>query len=153
MTTEPRPTHDTDLAVVDTTKPNTTDPDTDGFAPIIVKVGPGGGRTQRFTGRQVGESRQVTRKAIDTVRVYLTRKGNYLVHKQTSAWSDYNELGDWTEDWKNWRSILGKGEQSWGDYTTEVVDSLDALRPLVSPKVHLMIVDRAQHPLNHDLDV
>ncbi|MFD4462517.1 EXLDI protein [Nocardia sp. NPDC058480] len=151
MSTEPLPTHDTDLVAVDTTKP--TSPDADGFAPIIVKVGPGGGRTQRFTGRQVGESRRATRKAIETVRVYLTRKGNFLVHKQTAAWSDYNELGDWTEDWKNWRSILGKSEQSWGDYTTEVVDSLDALRPLVSPKVHLMVVDRVQHPRNHDLDV
>ncbi|MFD3747230.1 EXLDI protein [Nocardia sp. NPDC058633] len=147
MTPETHP----NTAAVDTTGPKTTD--NDGFAPITVKVGPGGGRTQRFTGRQVGESRQVTRKAIDTVRIYLTRKGNFLVHKQSSAWSDYNELGDWTADWKNWRSILGKGEQSWGDYTTEVVDSLDALRPLVSPKVHRMIVDRVQHPVNHDLDV
>lgn len=144
MTTETHP----DTAAVDTTKP-----DNDGFTSITVKVGPGGGRTQRFTGRLVGESRQVTRKAIETVRVYFTRKGNFLVHKQTATWSDYNELGDWTQDWKNWRSILGKGEQSWGDYTTEVVDSLDALRPLVSPKVHLMIVDRVDHPLNHDLDV
>jgi len=147
MITETHPTP----ATVDTTKPDTTKPDADGFGPITVKVGPGGGRFQRFTGRKVGESRQVSKKSVDTIRVYLTRKGNYVVHTQTSEWADYALAEHWTKDWKDWRSMIG--EQNWGDFTVEVVDSLDALRALVPPKVHETIADRARHPRTQDLDV
>ncbi|MFI8976728.1 EXLDI protein [Nocardia asteroides] len=139
MTTEQHPT-------VDTTK--ATD---DEFGPILVRVGPGGGRSQRFTGRQLVESRQVSKKTLDTVRVYLTRKGNYVVHRQSAEWADYGLVENWTKDWKNWRAMVS-GDMDWGDFTVQVVDSLEALRELVPPKVHRTITDRALHPLTADLD-
>ncbi|MGW6729423.1 EXLDI protein [Nocardia sp. NPDC055029] len=145
MTTE---THTEAPAIVDTVKPTA-----DGFGPIVVKVGPGGGRTQRFTGRKVGESRQVTRKAVEVVRVYLTHKGNYVVQKQIAEWSEFSLPENWTRDWKNWRAMVGIGEQDWGDFTVEVADSLEALRDQVPPKVYLTIVDRVSHPLIQDLDI
>ncbi|MEV0293146.1 EXLDI protein [Nocardia sp. NPDC050710] len=123
------------------------------FEEIVLKVGPGGGRSQRFFGRQVGESRQITKEGVESVRVYLSRKGKYVVHRQQSDWSDFSMLGNWINDWKNWRSMIGLGDQDWGDFTVDVVDSIEDLRELVPAKTYRSIADVALNPRMQDLDI
>ncbi|MFD0366007.1 EXLDI protein [Nocardia sp. GCM10030253] len=126
------------------------------FGEVVLKVGPGGARQQRFFGRLVGESRQYSKVAIETVRVYLSRKGKYVVQVHRSEWSDLAESTDWFKDWKNWknwRGMVGADELSWGDFTVEVVDSLEQLRDRVPEKIYRTLVDVAAHPYSQDLDV
>jgi len=91
---------------------------------------------QRFVGRQIGESRQFTRGGVEAVRVYVSRKGKYVVHRQKSEWSDYSVLSGWIKEWKNWRNLLDIDAPSWGEYTLEVVDTFGELRERIPAKMH-----------------
>ncbi|MFE7796340.1 EXLDI protein [Nocardia sp. NPDC057440] len=126
------------------------------FGEVVLKVGPGGARRQRFFGRLVGESRQYSKSGIETVRVYLSRKGKYVVYVQRSEWSDLAESTDWFKDWqnwKNWRGMLGADGLGRGDFTVEVVDSLAQLRDRVPEKIYRTLADVTEHPYSQDLDV
>ncbi|MEU4344144.1 EXLDI protein [Nocardia sp. NPDC023852] len=117
---------------------------------FVLKVGPGGGRMQRFVGRQIGGSRQFTKVGIDAVRVYVSRKGKYVVHRRMSDWSDCPAAG-LIKDWKSWSNVLY--EQSWGDYTLDVVDTIDELRERIPAKIYHTLVDVAEHPRTENLDI
>ncbi|MEV6561031.1 EXLDI protein [Nocardia sp. NPDC051756] len=128
--------------------------DSEGFREVVVKVGPGGGRAQRFTGRLLGESTQFTRAGVEQVRVYLSRKGKYAVHKQTTDWTDFSVVTDWVKDLKkDWRNGFDLDDQSWGDATLEVVDSVAELRDRVPLKIYRTLVDVTEHPPIEDLDI
>ncbi|MCP2289390.1 EXLDI protein [Nocardia amikacinitolerans] len=125
----------------------------DDMEEIVLKVGPGGGRLQRFHGRRLAEARQITKDGAEVVRVYRSRKGKYVVQRQFTDWSAFAMLTDWTRDWKKWRSIFGIGSQDWGDFTVTVVDSVAELRELVPDKVYRTVTDIAQHGRLQDLDI
>ncbi|WP_431953418.1 EXLDI protein [Nocardia lijiangensis] len=125
----------------------------DDFPEIVLKAGPGGGRTQRFHGRRLMEARQVTKDGIEVVRVYRSRKGKYVVQRQFSEWTDFAVFTDFTRDWRNWRNMIGIDNQDWGDFTVTVVDSVEETRNLVPAKVYRTIADIAQHGTSQDLDI
>ncbi|MFG1794478.1 EXLDI protein [Nocardia altamirensis] len=125
----------------------------DEYPEVELKVGPGGRRRQRFAGRLVGESRQFTKEGLEAFRVYLSKKGKYAVHRQSAEWSDYSVVTTLIKDWKNWRNVLDLDDLGWGDYTLEVVDSLDELRERVPAKVYRAVVDVTEHPSVEDLDI
>ncbi|MEU7142854.1 EXLDI protein [Nocardia sp. NPDC046473] len=129
--------------------------ETEEFREVIVKVGPGGGRTQRFAGRLLGESTQFNRVGVELVRVYLGRKGKYAVHKKTTDWTDLSVMTDWVKELKkkDWRSGFDLDEQSWGDSTLEVVDSFEELRDRIPAKIFRTLVDTTEHPPIEDLDI
>lgn len=126
----------------------------DEFREVVVKVGPGGVRAQRFTGRLLGESTQFTRVGVEQVRVYLSRKGKYAVHKQTTDWTDFSVMTDWVKDLKkDWRNGFDLDDQSWGDSTLQVLDSVEELRDRVPLKIYRTLVDVTEHPPIEDLDI
>jgi EXLDI family protein len=152
MNTDPHSTMTTPSAGIDITKGE--------FDEILLRVGPGGGRRQRFFGKLVGEAKEFTKAGIDVVRVYVSRKGKYVVHRQRSEWSDIVVLKNWTEDWKNlredwkgWREMFDFEDQGWGDYSVEIVDTFEELADRVPAKIYRGLVDVAQHPQTEDLDV
>ncbi|WP_433661662.1 EXLDI protein [Nocardia sp. CA-128927] len=129
--------------------------DSDEFREVVVKVGPGGGRAQRFVGRRLGESTQFTRVGVEQVRVYLSRKGKYVVHKQATDWTDFSVMTDWVKEFKkkDWRNGFELDDQSWGDYTLEVVDSIEDLRDRVPAKIYRTLIDATERPPIEDLDI
>ncbi|MFX0580657.1 EXLDI protein [Nocardia nepalensis] len=147
MTTDPNAT-DTEATVIDVTKAVPGE-----FQEILLKVGPGGGRKQRFQGRLLGEARDYTKTGIAVTRVYLSRKGKYVVHRQASEWSDFAAMS-WIKDWKkNWREIFEIDDQTWADYTLEIVESFDELAGRIPAKIYRSLVDVRQHPQTEDLDI
>ncbi|WP_159839677.1 EXLDI protein [Nocardia sp. CY41] len=128
--------------------------DADDLRQIVLRVGPGGGRQQRFVGRLLGESREYTKVGMTVVRVYVSRKGKFVVHRRESDWREMSVAIDWTE-WKNWRELLrpGSGEREWGDYTVEIVDSPAGLRGRIPEHIYRTVVDVAENPTSQDLQI
>ncbi|WP_454198440.1 EXLDI protein [Nocardia sp. Marseille-Q1738] len=124
------------------------------FREIVLQVGPGGARRQRFFGRLLGESREYTKAGVDVVRVYVSRKGKFVVHRQESNWREMAAATDWT-DWKNWRVLLGftGAEREWGDYTVEIVDSPAELEGRIPAHIYRTVVDVAENPSLQDLQI
>ncbi|WP_330233086.1 EXLDI protein [Nocardia sp. NBC_00508] len=124
------------------------------FREIVLKVGPGGARRQRFFGKLLGESREYTKAGVDSVRVYVSRKGKFVVHRQESNWREMAAATDWT-DWKNWRVLLGfiGADHEWGDYTVEIVDSPTELAGWIPEHIYRTVVDVAENPSSQDLQI
>ncbi|MER7454528.1 EXLDI protein [Nocardia beijingensis] len=128
--------------------------DAEDLRQIVLRVGPGGGRQQRFFGRLLGESREYSKVGMNVVRVYVSRKGKFVVHRRESDWREISVAIDWTE-WKNWRELLqpGSGEREWGDYTVEIVDSPAELRGRIPEHIYRTVVDVAENPNSQDLQI
>ncbi|QLY31799.1 EXLDI protein [Nocardia huaxiensis] len=75
----------------DTTLEVVPDATTGEMQEIVLRVGPGGGRTQRFTGRLLTESHQVTTAGTEIIRIYLSRKGKFVVHRHYIDWNDLTQ--------------------------------------------------------------
>ncbi|MEV4124561.1 EXLDI protein [Nocardia sp. NPDC049707] len=119
---------------------------------VLLKVGPGGARRQRFVGRKLGETREFTKAGIEVVRVYRSRKGKYVVHRQQAAWVDF-ALTNWTRDLKNWREIFDVDDQTWGDYTVDIVDSVEELAGRVPARIYRELVRPEASPTIDELDI
>ena len=120
-----------------------------GYKEITVTVGRGGvGRKQRFSGLLLGELGRTSGSRTEIFRVYGTRSGKFVVHKDRSP--DWSSTG-------GWRGWLGIGETSWGftqgESTLEVLDSLEALRETVPPELYDMVAGLAEQPAIEDLDL
>ncbi|MFQ6398371.1 EXLDI protein [Nocardia sp. KC 131] len=122
------------------------------FHEVLVKVGPGGVRRQRFFGRAIGESRQFTKVGIQTVRVWVSRKGKFVVQVRRSEWADLSEMTNLIKDWKNWRTTLGTDDFGWGDYTVDVLDSVEELRDRVPERIYRALADAAGKPYTEDIN-
>ncbi len=152
----------------------------EGMSRIELRVGPGGGRTQSFVGRLLAESQQVTKVGTEVINVYLSRKGKFVVHRQYVEWSDFQQatkqaynsvradfitarrnsdqsdfspITHWVKEFKNWRELLGLGKDGYGDFTLDIVDSLDELRERVPAKAFRIAADVVSNPASHDLDI
>ncbi|HVA91002.1 MAG TPA: EXLDI protein [Chloroflexota bacterium] len=128
----------------------------EGYEEITVRVGPGGGRKQRFSGVLLGEWGHSTGRRVEQFRVYRTRTGRFVVHVKRSP--DWTWTGtDAGSRRERWRAYLGLGEQSWGftkgESTLEVVDSLDGLREKIPPELYDMVASAAEQPAIEDLDI
>ncbi|MEV5837511.1 EXLDI protein [Nocardia sp. NPDC052112] len=119
---------------------------------VLLRVGPGGSRRQRFVGRKLGEAREFTKSGIQVVRVYLSRKGKYVVHRQQSDWMDFAQT-NWTRDLKNWREIFDVDDQTWGDYTVDILDSVEELAERVPARIYRELVDTETSPKIDELDI
>ncbi|MEV6771185.1 EXLDI protein [Nocardia sp. NPDC051030] len=151
-----------------------------GMREIEVRVGPGGGRTQRFTGRLLAESQQVTKVGSEAVKVYLSRKGKFVVHRHFIEWSDFTTatkrayaekkeefvtarnasdqsdfslIANWAKGFKNWRELLGIGDDGYGDFTLDIVDSLGELRDRIPAKAFRIVADVTENPAEQVLDI
>jgi len=119
---------------------------------VLLEVGPGGRRRQRFVGRKVGEAREFTTVGIEVIRVYLSRKGKYVVHRQRTDWVDF-ALTNWTGDLANWRELFDVDDQTWADYEVEIVDSVEDLVGRVPSRIYRGLFGSEERPKIEDLDI
>jgi EXLDI family protein len=150
MTTESNPPTSTDTPIADI---DVTKGDMDEFHEVLLKVGPGGGRRQRFFGKSLGEAREFTMAGVEVIRVYRSRKGKYVVHRQSSEWTDFATMTNWAKGRKNWREIFEPEDQTWADYTVDIIDTFEELASRVPPKIYRELVDPAAEPKVEDLDI
>ncbi|MFJ4658048.1 EXLDI protein [Nocardia sp. NPDC088792] len=152
----------------------------EGMKEIQVRVGPAGHRVQRFIGKELGESQRFNPEGAEVVRVYQSRKGKLVIHRHIVEWADftastkqaYQEKKDefliarrastssdfsvfthWAKGFKDWREMFGLGEDGSGDFTLEIVDSLDELRDRIPAKVYRIVADAVENPSTQFLDI
>ncbi|WP_029900793.1 EXLDI protein [Nocardia brasiliensis] len=125
----------------------------EGFEEIIARVGHNGVRQVRFSGALLIESNEYTDERQEHIRVYRSRKGKYVLHAHYNDWSEFPQSGNWVKDLTNWRRMLGVGDQDWGEYVLEVVDTIEELKDKLPPKLYERAVDLAKRPQIEDLDI
>jgi EXLDI family protein len=128
----------------------------EGYQEITVKVGPGTGHKQRFTGVLLGEWGRSTSTNAEVFKVYRSQKGRFVVHVERSP--DH----PWTAGDKpagGWRGFLNafSSHQTWGstqgEATLDVVDTVEELREKVPPELYDLIASVARQPPVEDLDI
>ncbi|WP_433757302.1 EXLDI protein [Nocardia sp. CA-135398] len=119
---------------------------------VLLKTGPGGLHRQRFVGRKLGAAREFTKSGIAVIRVYLSRKGKYVVHRQQADWMDF-AFTNWTRDLKDWREMFDVDDQTWGDYTVDIVDSVEELAGRIPARIYRELVDIEASPKIDELDI
>ncbi|MBH0778667.1 EXLDI protein [Nocardia bovistercoris] len=126
----------------------------EGFEEVVLGVGHNGVRQIRFAGALLGEWQDQNEKRSEHVRVYRTRKGKIAMHAHYANWEDYPvDNKNWLNDLKNWRRMLGIGEQDWGDYTFVVVDTVGELKGQIPDKLFQRVAEIADRPPVEDLDI
>lgn len=134
-----------------------------GYEDVVLRVGPDGVRKQRFSGRLLADWNRYTNggNIIERYQIYQGRSGKFVVHLQTSDWSEYGEWqkdksGNWLKDltgFNSVRSMLGLSAPDWGNYTLEIVESMDELQQLLPKKLYRIIADAVDNPTIEELDV
>ncbi|MFF2553764.1 EXLDI protein [Nocardia sp. NPDC058058] len=124
-----------------------------GYDEVVLKVGKDGVRQIRFSGVLLTEWHQVGNERIEDIRVYRTRKGAYAVHSHFSNWSEFPADTNILKDWKQWRRFLGVGEQDWGDFDFEVVETLEELKGKIPDRLYARVVDASDHSNIEELDI
>ncbi|MFD0360596.1 EXLDI protein [Nocardia sp. GCM10030253] len=128
----------------------------EGYDEVVLRVGHNGVRQVRFSGALLGEYRDVNDERIEHVKVYRTRKGKFVMHAQYSNWDDYPQAvagTSWFKDLTNWRRMLGVGDQDWGDFHFEIVDSLGELKGKIPDKLYERVAQIADRPPVEELDI
>ncbi|WP_157117299.1 EXLDI protein [Nocardia vaccinii] len=131
------------------------------FATVELADGPAGARTKRFEGRFVVQGREFGKREVEVTKVYQGRSGRFVVQRQRFDWAEMASRANFQGNWKNWLNMLGGGgfgvdtdaEPTWGDYEVEVVDTLDDLRGVLSPKLHRRVVAVVEQPRIEYLDI
>lgn len=128
----------------------------EGLEEITVRVGPGVGRKQRFTGVLLAELGRTSKQRVEEFRVYRSRTGKFVVHTQRSkeyTWAGGSEADGSSSGWRRYFS----SDQRWGSATglatLEVFDSLEALRAAVPVELYDMVAATAEQPTIEDLDI
>ena len=129
-----------------------------GYDEIVVEVGPGKGRKQRFSGVLLGEWNKSSNDGEERYRVYRSRTGKYVVHASRSKrWTSSDPDA---EKWNTgWRSCVGNwsADQTWtvspAESTLNIVDSLEELRGMLPPELYDLVADAAEPPNIEDLDI
>ncbi|MGV9712643.1 EXLDI protein [Gordonia sp. NPDC003424] len=132
-----------------------------GFEEVVLRDGPNGIRRKRFFGRQLATDivyDDSTGNATER-RVYEGPTGKLVLGTHYVDWSRYPEYptrtGNWLKDLTgihSVRSLFTAEMPEWGDYSVEIVDSMDALKDLV-PEQFYERTAAARAPDVEDLDV
>lgn len=140
-----------------------------GMDEVRVLVGTAGyHRRKRFTGVRLVRWLQSTgdRKGTQILNVYRTAKDHYVLHTRTVPyWKLSDGDPDYMGDPKNWG--VGNGLllkiSTWGydweafkvsgDYTLEVFDTLEEMKPHVSSELYQAVVLAGDNPEIEDLDI
>ncbi|KAA0021612.1 EXLDI protein [Antrihabitans cavernicola] len=134
-----------------------------GYEDVVVRVGLDGARKQRFSGRLLADWNRSNNsgEVMERYKIYQGRTGKFVVHLQRSDWNEWqkwrkDESGNWLKDltgFTSLRSMLGVSNPDWGDYTVQVVETLDELRDLLPGKLYRVVVDAVENPHVEELDV
>ncbi|WP_285681191.1 EXLDI protein [Actinoplanes sp. NBRC 103695] len=129
-----------------------------GYAEIVVRVGQGLGRKQRFSGVLLAELERSGNGGTETYRVYRTRSENFAVHVEQSEM--HVNHGPNSEKWNTgWRAWIGdwSANQTWSrtpaTSALHVAVTLDDLHALVPQELYDLVVDLTGQPDVEDLDI
>src|SRR4051794_37932616 len=74
-----------------------------GFDEIVVRVGVGVGRKQRFVGVLLGEWGRSTNQRMEVFRVYRSRTGKFVVHiERSKGHTSGPDSEKWNTGWRAW---------------------------------------------------
>ena len=129
----------------------------EGYDEVVVRVGPGAGRKQRFVGVLLAEWGRSSSRSVEVFRVYRTRRGQFAVHVERSGAATQ---GPDTEKWSTgWRGYVGNWSvnQTWGykagEATLSIAETFEDLRNLVPSELYDMVASAAEFPGVEDLDI
>ncbi|WP_328340755.1 EXLDI protein [Micromonospora sp. NBC_00421] len=129
-----------------------------GYDDVVVRVGPGLGRKQRFSGVLLAEMERTGNERDETYQVYRTRSGKYVAHLERSE--AHVNIGPNAEKYRTgWRAWVGdwSANQSWtripADSSLRIADDLDALREIVPSELYKLVLDAVHEPTIEDLDI
>jgi EXLDI family protein len=129
-----------------------------GYDEIVVRVGPGLGRKQRFTGVLLAEWERSTNERTEVYRVYRSRSEKFAVHIERSE--AHTNTGPNAEKWNTgWRAWVGdwSANQTWtrtpAESVLRIAGSLDELRDLVPAELYDLVADLTTQPTIEDLDI
>jgi EXLDI family protein len=127
----------------------------EGYEEIVVRVGVGRGRKQRFVGVLLGEWSRMVKSRQETFRVYRSRTGKFVVNVERSdEWKD-NSSEKWQTGWRSWIGDWSANQWGFvrGESTLHIVDSLDELRELLPDELYELVEGLADQPPVEDLDI
>ena len=129
-----------------------------GFDEIIVRVGPGLGRKQRFSGVLIAEFERSGNEGDEKYRVFRSRSDKFVVHVERAE--AHVNTGPNAEKYRTgWRAWVGdwSANQSWtrtpAHSVLHVADTLEGLRTLVPEELYNLVADAADNPVIEDLDI
>ena len=126
-----------------------------GYDEIIVRVGPGLGRKQRFSGVLLAEWGRSTNQRTEVFRVYRSRTGKFVVHVERSE-GHTNGSEKWNTGWRAWVGDWS-ADQTWtrtpAESSLQVAESLDELRAMPPADLYDLVADIADQPTIEDLDI
>ncbi|HEX8348254.1 MAG TPA: EXLDI protein [Actinoplanes sp.] len=129
-----------------------------GYDEIVVRVGPGLGRKQRFSGVLLAEWGRSTNERNEIFRVYRSRSGRYVVHIQRDEAhvSTNPDAEKWNTGWRAWVGDWS-ANQSWtrtpAESSLRIAASLDELRGTLPAELYELVADLADQPAIEDLDI
>lgn len=129
-----------------------------GYDEIVVRVGRGLGRKQRFSGVLLAQLERAGNAGTETFRVYRSRSEKFVVHIERSE--THTNVGPNAEKWNTgWRAWVGdwSAEQSWtstpAESTLHIAGSPAELRELVPAELFQLVAEVMNQPTVEDLDV
>ncbi|WP_089248777.1 EXLDI protein [Rhodococcoides kyotonense] len=126
----------------------------EGFHEVVVRVGPGEGRKQRFVGVLLVEWGRSTKDRVEEFRVYRGRTGKFVVHTKRSPETSWTAGADGSA--RGWRKHISS-DQQWSTTaaiaTLEIADDLEALRALIPGELYASVADSVADPVVEDLDI
>jgi len=129
-----------------------------GYDEIVVRVGPGLGRKQRFSGVLLAEWERSSNERSEVYRVYRSRGGKFVVHIERSE--AYQNKGPNAEKWNTgWRAWVGdwSADQTWtrtpAESALKIAESLEELRDLVPAELYDLVAETTDQPTIEDLDI
>jgi EXLDI family protein len=128
----------------------------EGYDEIIVTVGTGAGRKVRFSGMLLGEWQRSTSTRTESIRVYRSRTGKFVVHTERSPEWTTPDGDSWTTGWRGWIGNWSPNQTHTyisGEATLKVADTVEALRELVPAELYDVVAAVAAQPPVEDLDI
>ena len=128
-----------------------------GYDEIIVRVGPGLGRKQRFSGVLLAEGGRSSSTGYEAFKVYRSRTGKFVLHADRT--NHFSQGADDEQYLSGWRAWVGNWstDQSWsmaqGEQTLTVVDTVEELRALIPDDLYVLVEEAAEQPAVEDLDI
>ena len=128
-----------------------------GYDEIIVRVGPGLGRKQRFSGVLLAEWGRSTNQRTEVFRVYRSRTGKFVLHVERSeGYTNGPDSEKWNTGWRAWVGDWS-ANQTWTRTPAEssllIAESLDELRAMAPADLYDLVADIADQPTIEDLDI
>ncbi|GAA2624838.1 EXLDI protein [Paractinoplanes durhamensis] len=129
-----------------------------GFDEIVVRVGPGLGRKQRFLGLLLGQWERSANSGTESFSVYRSPSEKFVVHIERSE--AHQNVSPGAEKWNTgWRAWVGdwSANQTWvrtpAESSLHVAATLDELRAILPAELYEHVVRVADQPPIEDLDI